>query len=165
MFEAEAYKNILENDDVLLVAAAGNGGNTGFSYPASYTSVMSVGALDSNENIASFSQRNEQVDIAGPGVGTISTVPGNGYSSFSGTSSKFQRHPHYSEWRDRLSQRLMYDGQSRSHNMSLLLFVSSGDSARFWGCSLGLVTFPGFEGAADPPGHGRLRQRSWDKWL
>ena len=113
LFEAESYKNILENDDVLLVAAAGNGGNSGFSYPASYTSVMSVGALDSNKNIASFSQHNEQVDIAGPGVGTISTIPNDRYASFSGTSSKFRRHSLCSERCNILSHRLVRDGQSR----------------------------------------------------
>ena len=33
------------NDDVLIVAAAGNSGNTALSYPASYPSVMSVAAV------------------------------------------------------------------------------------------------------------------------
>ncbi|HSG24964.1 MAG TPA: S8 family serine peptidase, partial [Anaerolineales bacterium] len=46
-----------------------------FSYPASYSSVMSVAALDSNKAIANFSQQNSQVEIAAPGVGVLSTVP------------------------------------------------------------------------------------------
>lgn len=60
---------------VLSVAAAGNAGNRTKSYPASYPSVISVAAIDSNKNIASFSQQNNQVELAAPGVGVLSTVP------------------------------------------------------------------------------------------
>lgn len=35
---------------------------------------MSVAAIDSNKQIASFSQQNAQVEIAAPGVGVLSTV-------------------------------------------------------------------------------------------
>ncbi len=59
----------------LLVAAAGNGGNTAVSYPAGYASVMSVAAVDANRAKASFSQANADVEIAAPGVGTLSTTP------------------------------------------------------------------------------------------
>ena len=60
---------------VLSIAAAGNDGNTRKSYPASYSSVMSVAAVDEANVIASFSQQNDQVEIAGPGVGVKSSVP------------------------------------------------------------------------------------------
>lgn len=60
---------------VLLIAAAGNSGTTAYSYPASYSSVISVGAVDSDKNLASFSQRNNQVELVAPGVGVLSTVP------------------------------------------------------------------------------------------
>jgi serine protease len=59
---------------LISVAAAGNGGNSKLSYPASYTNVISVGAVDANKQIASFSQFNSAVDIAAPGVGVQSTV-------------------------------------------------------------------------------------------
>ncbi|AQS36202.1 subtilase family protease/peptidase inhibitor I9 [Shewanella psychrophila] len=39
---------------VLLIAAAGNDGDNSYSYPASYDAVMSVGAVDSNKDHASF---------------------------------------------------------------------------------------------------------------
>jgi serine protease len=71
---------------VLSIAAAGNDGTTGLSYPASYRSVMSVAAIDSSKRRASFSQRNSQVEIAAPGVGVQSTLPGNKYEAWSGTS-------------------------------------------------------------------------------
>jgi subtilisin family serine protease len=61
------------NAGVLSIAAAGNSGNTQMSYPASYSSVVSVAAIDSNKNLASFSQRNREVDVAAPGVAVLST--------------------------------------------------------------------------------------------
>ncbi|RTZ17547.1 peptidase S8 [Vibrio aquaticus] len=59
---------------VLLIAAAGNDGNTAHSYPASYDSVMSVAATDNNNDHAAFSQATDQVEISGPGVAILSTV-------------------------------------------------------------------------------------------
>jgi serine protease len=60
---------------VLSIAAAGNDGTTSFSYPASYTSVVSVGAIDATGAVADFSQKNSQVDLAAPGVAVESTLP------------------------------------------------------------------------------------------
>lgn len=60
---------------LLLIAAAGNDGNTAMSYPASYDSVVSVAAVDSSKTLADFSQRNAQVELAGPGVDVRSTYP------------------------------------------------------------------------------------------
>jgi serine protease len=74
------------NSGMLLIAAAGNGGNTSLSYPASYDAVVSVAAVDSSRNLASFSQRNSQVELAGPGVSVNSTWNNGGYNSISGTS-------------------------------------------------------------------------------
>jgi subtilisin family serine protease len=58
---------------VLSIAAAGNSGNTQMSYPASYSSVVSVAAIDQNKALATFSQRNKQVELAAPGVAVLST--------------------------------------------------------------------------------------------
>lgn len=66
--------NEANNAGVLSVAAAGNDGNTRKSYPASYSSVVSVAAVDSALVAADFSQRNDQVELAGPGVAVRSTV-------------------------------------------------------------------------------------------
>lgn len=67
---ADAYKK-----NVLSVAAAGNDGNKATSYPAGYASVVSVAAVDANEVVASFSQKNRDVELAAPGVSVLSTVP------------------------------------------------------------------------------------------
>jgi serine protease len=83
--ESAAMTNFY-NSGMLLIAAAGNGGNTSLSYPASYDAVVSVAAVDSSRNLASFSQRNAQVELAGPGVGVNSTWNNGGYNSISGTS-------------------------------------------------------------------------------
>ncbi|MFT5434503.1 MAG: serine protease [Myxococcota bacterium] len=62
-------------DGTFSIAAAGNDGNTRKSYPASYSSVMSVAAIDENGVIADFSQQNSDVEIAAPGVAVLSTYP------------------------------------------------------------------------------------------
>jgi len=63
-----------ENQGVLLIAAAGNDGNSAHSYPASYDSVMSVASVDSEKDHSSFSQFTNQVEISGPGTAVLSTV-------------------------------------------------------------------------------------------
>ncbi|HAS21691.1 MAG TPA: peptidase S8, partial [Idiomarina loihiensis] len=93
--EANAMQN-LYNDGVLLIAAAGNDGSAysstdPMSYPASYNAVVSVAAVDSSKQLASFSQKNSQVEVSGPGVNVLSTYPegtgGQGnYGTMSGTS-------------------------------------------------------------------------------
>lgn len=77
---------------MLFVAAAGNSNSnndvTPF-YPANYTSpnVLSVAASDANDNKAGFSCYGKTtVDLAAPGVGILSTLPGGGYGWKSGTS-------------------------------------------------------------------------------
>jgi len=78
---SNAEKNSLQaaaDAGVLLVAASGNDGNTTLSYPASYDSVMAVGALDSNNQHAEFSQYTSKVEISAPGEAILSTVAGDG---------------------------------------------------------------------------------------
>jgi serine protease len=72
--EETTFKN-LYSKGILSVAAAGNDGTTRLSYPASYSSVISVAAIDSSEVVADFSQKNSAVELAAPGVGVLSTVP------------------------------------------------------------------------------------------
>jgi len=71
----EAAFNGAWNAGILTVAAAGNGGSTAYSYPGSYGSVVSVGAVDAAKAVAAFSQQNDQVDLVAPGVAIPSTVP------------------------------------------------------------------------------------------
>jgi subtilisin family serine protease len=77
---------------ILFVAAAGNESqniDTTPAYPAAYTSdaVISVAATDRSNTLASFSNYGVTgVDVAAPGVSIYSTVPGNSYATYSGTS-------------------------------------------------------------------------------
>jgi subtilisin family serine protease len=97
--EAPSYDQALKdaidlagNAGILNVCAAGNANNNNDAtpfYPASYDSpsILSVAASDQNDNPASFTSYGANtVDIAAPGVGIVSTYPGNGYRFLSGTS-------------------------------------------------------------------------------
>lgn len=84
-FQENAFKRLHEQENALIVAAAGNKGNNDYDYPASFDSVMSVAAVDEDGKVANFSQKNKGVDIAAPGVRIKSTIPG-GYGIMSGTS-------------------------------------------------------------------------------
>jgi len=76
----------LSDEGIISIAAAGNNGDTSLSFPASYPSVVSVAAVDSNRNLATFSQRNNAVDVAAPGVQIQSLATNNGLVLKSGTS-------------------------------------------------------------------------------
>jgi subtilisin family serine protease len=67
--------NWLWDQGILSIAAAGNAGDTSYSYPASHDSVVSVAATDEGNVVADFSQQNDQVELAAPGVDVLSTVP------------------------------------------------------------------------------------------
>ncbi|WP_372368042.1 S8 family peptidase [Candidatus Uabimicrobium sp. HlEnr_7] len=100
----DAIKNA-QDAGVLFVAAAGNSYNGELSYPANYCldtnhngtvykgldNVLSVAASDQNDSKASFSQYSVEAAkagkmIAAPGTSILSTVLGNDYASYDGTS-------------------------------------------------------------------------------
>src|SRR4051795_11576867 len=70
----------------VLVAAAGNDGDSTLEYPAAYAQVVSVAATDKANRRGIFSNPTPDAEAASPGVNVLSTVRGGGYSSFSGTS-------------------------------------------------------------------------------
>src|SRR5215210_4521354 len=80
-----AWENGGANGSVL-VAAAGNDGDSTVSYPAGYAQVVSVAATDDSDARASFSNSNGDVEVAAPGVDVLSTIPGGQYARLSGTS-------------------------------------------------------------------------------
>ena len=72
----EAAVNNAWNQGVVIVAAAGNGGNTTKMYPGAYTNVIAVAATDNNDTKASFSTYGAKwVDVAAPGANIYSTFP------------------------------------------------------------------------------------------
>ena len=85
----EAMCNAAWNKGLLLVAAAGNSGQTpnpGVIEPARYQSVIAVSAIDSANVLAPFSSRGPEVELCAPGVNVLSTIPGGGFGTMSGTS-------------------------------------------------------------------------------
>jgi subtilisin family serine protease len=93
----KALEDAIRNSKMLFIAAAGNGGSDGVGdnndvnpeYPASYPldNIISVAATDHNDSRASFSNYGAaSVDLAAPGVNIASTIPGNKYRYFDGTS-------------------------------------------------------------------------------
>ena len=72
----ETAVNNAWNKGVVLVAAAGNGGNQTKIYPGAYPNVIAVAATDNSDAKASFSTYGASwVDVAAPGVNVYSTFP------------------------------------------------------------------------------------------
>jgi len=74
------------NNGTLPICAAGNDGSSSVSYPAAYDECVAVSAVDSNENLANFSQYGPNLDVAAPGVDVLSTWNDSPYNKISGTS-------------------------------------------------------------------------------
>jgi thermitase len=72
-------------EGAVVVTAAGNGSTSNPRYPAAYPGVIAVAATNQDDRRAFFSNYGSWVDVAAPGVGILSTVPG-GYRSLNGTS-------------------------------------------------------------------------------
>ncbi|MDN3485582.1 S8 family serine peptidase [Pseudoalteromonas sp. APC 3224] len=81
-----------EQADILFVAAAGNDAvdnDVNPHYPSNYENdnVLSIASTDSRDNMSGFSQWGlTSVDMGAPGSAILSTIPGGGYASYSGTS-------------------------------------------------------------------------------
>ncbi len=73
-------------NNVLVVAAAGNRNTDAPSYPAYYSNAIAVASTDANDRRSNFSNFGSWVDVAAPGEEILSTLPGNRYDLNSGTS-------------------------------------------------------------------------------
>lgn len=75
----------IEND-VVVIAAAGNTNAELNFYPASYDNVISVGASDINDNKAAFATYSYNIDLMAPGLAVYATQNGNQYGIGQGSS-------------------------------------------------------------------------------
>jgi thermitase len=74
------------NQNVIIVAAAGNEQLTQLAYPAAYPGVLGIAAADGNKRQASFSNSGKGLMFAAPGVGIYSAYPNGQVVVGSGTS-------------------------------------------------------------------------------
>lgn len=83
----EKFFKEVYNYGTIVVCAAGNE-STDVCYPASISYTLAASAIDSNENIASFSNYGDEIDFALPGVSLkLPSYSGvNSYTTVSGTS-------------------------------------------------------------------------------
>lgn len=74
------------DNGVIVLAATGNDGANIDEYPASYSNVLAIGSLDSDDSLSYYSNTGDQVDFATYGRNIYSTIPDNNYAYKSGTS-------------------------------------------------------------------------------
>ena len=99
--EPDALRTVVENTraaGILVVASAGNAGPSCWTIEspiAIYNAVLTVGATDNTDEIAGFSGKGSvevdgssrmKPDMVAPGVAIRSSVPGDSYDRFNGTS-------------------------------------------------------------------------------
>ena len=72
--------------NIVVCCAAGNGNTNQLFYPASYANSLAIGATDSADARAWFSNYGDYVDVSAPGLGVYSTYHGDTYTTMSGTS-------------------------------------------------------------------------------
>ena len=84
--DLEKAVNYAWSKGALVVAAAGNDGNSAPTYPASYANCVAVAATDESDSLASFSNHGDWVDVAAPGDCIYSTWLDNQCEVKSGTS-------------------------------------------------------------------------------
>lgn len=78
--------NYALEQNMLVVAAAGNDNTTDSHYPSSYDGVLSVASTTSTDAKSSFSNYGLEIDVAAPGSGVYSTWQNDTYITLGGTS-------------------------------------------------------------------------------
>ncbi|MDP9318162.1 MAG: S8 family serine peptidase, partial [Actinomycetota bacterium] len=93
-FSAAGYSSALQaavdyawSKGVVLVAATGNDSSSASTFPAGDTGVIGVSNTDRSDALASSSNYGESVFLAAPGVGILTTIPGGGTTTITGTSA------------------------------------------------------------------------------
>jgi type VII secretion-associated serine protease mycosin len=85
--EADAVRYALDKGAILIASAGNDGaGLNRTNYPAAYTGVTAVGAVDKTLRPARFTNRHDYVSVGAPGVDIISADAGRSYVQGTGTS-------------------------------------------------------------------------------
>jgi len=80
----EAY-----DQNIVVIAAAGNSSSSAFMYPASLDHVISVSATDHTDTFASYSNFGIRIDISAPGTNILSTLLPGAYLSSTCNDANF----------------------------------------------------------------------------
>lgn len=96
------FYNTLKNNGIIVVAAAGNEGNSSNAknYPAAYNAVIAVGSTNADDVRSSFSQYGDWLDVSAPGgyypkesssykISVLSTTYNNAYIAQGAISGKY----------------------------------------------------------------------------
>lgn len=76
----DAALDYAEENEVLVVAAAGNDGHRkNVSYPAIYPTAVAVGATDYADQVVRYSNKGQGLDVVAPGGNTSADLNGDGY--------------------------------------------------------------------------------------
>lgn len=86
--ELELINKLLEND-VIIVASAGNDGEHEYCYPASYKKIISVATVTKTNKKSQYSNYNRDVDICAYGLINFSTINSHGFTSGTSFSSPY----------------------------------------------------------------------------
>ncbi len=83
--EQDIINQAVEMGSTILASSGNNGKELNF-YPAAYEGVISVGASEDDDEIAGFSNYGYSLDVVAPGRMILSTVMGDRYEKWNGTS-------------------------------------------------------------------------------
>ena len=89
VYEQSVINSVYESYDAVVLAAGGNGDygqEYAAHYPSSYENVISVAPLGTNDNWNNWATYHETIDISAPGESIMSTLLGNQYQSWDGSS-------------------------------------------------------------------------------
>jgi serine protease len=143
------------NNGALPIAAAGNSGRRGVSYPAANSNCMAISALDSDGSLARYSSYGEPVELAAPGTNVLSTVPGDSYDRLSGTSMACPATAGVAGLT--LAKWDLTNNELRSHLKNTAVDIGLPEDQQGSGrvdAANAITTKPGDGGGDDPPGDG-----------
>ena len=89
VFVSRVLDDIIEygrQQQIIMVASAGNSSTREIHYPSGFNSTISVGSTNENDQLSGFSNYGSTIDLVAPGSNILSTTINNDYRYWNGTS-------------------------------------------------------------------------------